>query len=343
MSTFTFDRARRTRVPLVSVTRLLDEADIIEAFVRHHAAFLDHLVLLDSGSTDDTLAILRALKAEGLPLMVLQTNAVHFAEVQHNTFLLNFAAEQFAADWILFLDADEFLDTRGLPSTLQDHLQGIAPDIGCVKVRLVNYRPSDADETDDALIPRRIRKREAPTNVLKCFVRNSLVGPDVIVEAGNHDVIRTSDGKAVPSVQDPLLMLAHYSMRDTATWLAKAVRARLRVLAAGEFELQQNRSSHYTWFVDALCGQHPEQVLNEGLALGASRSLPLVDDPLPYAGSELRHTVRPDPLHHALKIAFSAAEGIARAHGHLLDTLPGARSQADKRALSIKLLREDPA
>ena len=57
---------------VVAVTRVLDEADIIEAFARHAAAYVDHHIFLYNGSTDGTLAILQALHRDGLPLTLLQ-------------------------------------------------------------------------------------------------------------------------------------------------------------------------------------------------------------------------------------------------------------------------------
>ncbi|MBQ1762801.1 MAG: glycosyltransferase family 2 protein, partial [Aquincola sp.] len=47
-----------------------NEADIVEAFVRHNLHFVDLMVLLDNGSTDGTRDILEALQKEGLPLLV---------------------------------------------------------------------------------------------------------------------------------------------------------------------------------------------------------------------------------------------------------------------------------
>jgi hypothetical protein len=53
---------------LVSVTRVLNEDDIIKAFVRHNAHALAHRVVLDSGSSDDmqkyTIGWVKALAAE---------------------------------------------------------------------------------------------------------------------------------------------------------------------------------------------------------------------------------------------------------------------------------------
>jgi hypothetical protein len=61
---------------LVGITRVLNEDDIVEAFVRHHATMVDHHVFVDNGSTDETIAILRALKDEGLNISVFHMNLV---------------------------------------------------------------------------------------------------------------------------------------------------------------------------------------------------------------------------------------------------------------------------
>jgi hypothetical protein len=53
---------------IVAITRVLNEADIIESFVRHTARFVGHHILMDNGSTDGTIDILAALKREGVPL-----------------------------------------------------------------------------------------------------------------------------------------------------------------------------------------------------------------------------------------------------------------------------------
>ena len=74
---------------LTAVSKVLDEADIIEAFVRHTAAFVSHQIILDNGSCDGTVEILKQLTgrrasphttAERLP-------AVQREEAQHRSLL----------------------------------------------------------------------------------------------------------------------------------------------------------------------------------------------------------------------------------------------------------------
>ncbi len=40
---------------LVAVCKVLDEADIIEAFARHTAHYVVHQIILDNGSIDGTM------------------------------------------------------------------------------------------------------------------------------------------------------------------------------------------------------------------------------------------------------------------------------------------------
>lgn len=70
---------------LVSVTRILNEDDIVEAFVRHNSVGLDHMIFLDNGSSDRTLDILRALQREGVPLSVFQAISAEFDEADAST------------------------------------------------------------------------------------------------------------------------------------------------------------------------------------------------------------------------------------------------------------------
>ena len=53
---------------IVGVAMVRNEADIVEAFVRHNLTQVDALTVVDHGSTDGTSEILAALVAEGLPL-----------------------------------------------------------------------------------------------------------------------------------------------------------------------------------------------------------------------------------------------------------------------------------
>src|ERR1700758_3250557 len=99
---------------IVAVACARDEIDIIEAFVRHTLAFASQLVVLDNGSTDGTLAVLHALRNEGLPLEVVEdaTPGKYLSE-RATRLMREFAIARHQADWIVPLDVDEFVVTVG--------------------------------------------------------------------------------------------------------------------------------------------------------------------------------------------------------------------------------------
>ncbi|HEX5356548.1 MAG TPA: glycosyltransferase family 2 protein [Aquabacterium sp.] len=89
------------RIALVMIAR--DEARCIVRCLRSVRPWVDDMIVLDTGSTDQTIAL---AKAEG-------------AQVHHFTWIHDFAAARNAAlacsdaDWNLILDADETLDEGG--------------------------------------------------------------------------------------------------------------------------------------------------------------------------------------------------------------------------------------
>ncbi|MEP7276430.1 MAG: glycosyltransferase family 2 protein [Betaproteobacteria bacterium] len=92
----------------VGVSMVRNEADVIEAFVRHNLRVLDALHVVDHGSFDGTGEVLVALAREGLPLTVTHdpSLAQRQAEVLSAAAHAAFAA---GADIVFPLDADEFL------------------------------------------------------------------------------------------------------------------------------------------------------------------------------------------------------------------------------------------
>lgn len=306
---------------LVSVTRVLNEDDIIEAFVRHNATDLAHMVFLDNGSSDATLEILRQLKGEGFPLSVFQTIAAGFDEVATNTWLYRMADQMHRADWVIFLDADEFITTSA--SSLPALLAGRPAQDRAVEVPLIHYFDTAEDDMSEAIVPARLRWRlRAETGVTKMFIRGGL-GTRITIDAGNHGGML--DGRPVPTPREHHAALAHYPRRSGWHDMQKYTIGWLKVLAAGQAAVDAGRSSHYRSPFQTLRDKPHELVRNPGyLSPAVDRAIAL-DDPICYRGGRLRYTAPGDPALKALTMGLRYAEQLARSHGALQDQSAEAR------------------
>ncbi len=309
---------------LISVTRILNEDDIVEAFVRHNVLSLNHMIFLDNGSTDSTLAILKALQEEGLPITVFQGPSLSFDEVSANTWLYRLVDQLHKADWVVFLDADEFLSLPA-KATLATILSAQAAN--AVEATLLHYYETDDDDAAQPIVPARMRWRMiAPTGVSKLFLRGGF-GARAIIDAGNHGAFL--DGKPMPAAPEPRLALAHYPARDGWQNLQKITIGWLKVLAAGQPALGAGRSQHYLSPFETLRDK-PHELLGNPLFMQPKLNRTIMEErPLDYRGGALRHTGATDPALRALQLALRHAEQLARQHGRLLDQSAEARRLVD--------------
>jgi len=295
-----------------SVTRILNEEDIVEAFVRHNAVHVGKMLFLDNGSCDRTLEILRSLQAEGFAISVFQTVAAGFDEVAVNTWLYGLASQLYRADWVVFLDADEFIDTENLA----DALTGDG-----VLVEHIRYVQSAREDSAELIVPVRQRWRvPGATGVFKMFLRGGL---DVVVEAGNHGALLNGQALALPvSLQ---VRLAHYSRRDGWQNLQKIATGWLKVLAAGSAAIGENRSAHYRSPFETLRDK-PHELLGNRLYLDREMAEEAMEEcPITYRGGNLCYTVPVDPALRAFRLGLHYVEQLAMQHGRLLDASPEAR------------------
>lgn len=320
---------------LVAVSRVLNEDDIIEAFVRHHAPLIDHHVLLDNGSVDRTVEILSKLAEAGLAVTVFSNRAPIFSETAFNTFLYRYAVEEQQADGVIFLDSDEFLDLRRIGIGLRVRLAELPEDRPGLRIPLLDYHSSSRDSAKDLLVPRRVRLREPmPGATGKLFMRRLLPAWKVVVDAGNHQA--SFDGKELAFVPESRIVLAHFSDRGRWRWLSRVAIGRLKVLAAGRQEIAQNRNIHYVSPYEMLRDAPDKLGLTADFGAFPPPSAEWIDDRIAYSGGPLQFTAPGDERLKALRAVVAAAEALAEQHARLIDTNHAVKLQVDQWAMQFR-------
>ncbi|AWN53625.1 glycosyltransferase family 2 protein [Methylobacterium sp. 17Sr1-1] len=325
-------RTKGKPMKYVAVTRILDEADIVEAFTRHTALFAGHHIFIDNGSNDGTLDILRSLQAEGLPITVFQNKSVHYNEREFNTFLYKEAVDNHRADWVIFLDADEFLDDRHLGMSFHQYFEALersGSPVQCVKIPMVNYQYTRQDNKDEMIVPRRMVKRHAPSDTCKVIVSAKIRHDEIMIDNGSHHVFcRGSEVRE--QITETRIWLAHYSERSPFQLVVKFVRGWAKVLAAGEVALKAGASSHYRGPFEIL-KDRPEALLKSEWFMTHKNEHPdLVEDPTRYHGGELRYTPRVEDDMIAVRSLMGYLADLAEQHGRLIDSSASVRQLVEQ-------------
>ena len=200
-------------MPLVAIGQIRNEEDIIEEFVRHTCTFADILHIVLHNSTDETGNIIQSLIEEGLP--ILCDTFVHRDHVQNETLtrLMHLYAQQDAFEWILPLDADEFLwsDSCSISTALK-HLD----PSHIVHLQWRTYMPNSKKNVQESHLAECTNRREKEGHRSSKVLIPIHIAKQSTVELrmGNHNLIDTESGMILPAQQISDLYLIHLPVRS---------------------------------------------------------------------------------------------------------------------------------
>jgi hypothetical protein len=257
-------------VNLVQTLVVRDEADIVDDQIAYHLnAGVDFVIATDHQSVDGTTDILESYARDGVLRRIWMEGELQ--DGLWRTHMARLAATEYAADWVINTDADEFWMPRD--ATLKETLASVPPEYGVVFALSRHFvpRPDDA-----AWFAERMTIRVSPPVALHDpsspyrphLKATHRADPGVTVGHGAHTA--SSDSLRALHHWHPADVL-HFPFRSHAQWENKGVRR-----ARGDSQLGQ----YVAALVASESGRSQERfagllvddvALEQGLATGALR------------------------------------------------------------------------
>lgn len=232
------------KIAVISMVR--NEQDIIESFVRHSLSFADVILIMNHNSTDKTGVILEKLAEEGLPVIAKPFMHVEHAQAEVMDMLLQEAVEDFQADIILPLDADEFLVNTETEASCREILQRLSPQ-DVYRLRWRTYIPSSDEGGKATFVPWRTVKRNQQDDAGNKVILGAAVYRRQCcrVAQGNHYAY-TGPAEKPRRLQDreiPMLHLAHFPWRSHEQYASKVSSGWLNNIA--KYSRHTSIATHY--------------------------------------------------------------------------------------------------
>jgi len=304
---------------LIAISRIKNEIDLVEAFVRHTLAVADRLIVLDNGSTDGTRQLLGRLTDEGLALEIVDDPTPGHFQWQRMTRLMHEAATgHHRADWILPLDCDEFVifpQGRFTPPT-------DGPTPRPLVLRWRTHVPMPADDAANLNPVERIRHRleSEGVRVRKVIVpRHLAADPEVRLAQGSH-FVAGADGE-IEADDHHGAYLAHFPVRTASQYAAKVLIMSLQCAAtphyAPEWSVKLRRPYEILRHDPAAATELFREAAQRYAVQDPEFKPRPIEDPIPYVGGSLRYTPEVDDeqrlAHAMIHLAGQFAEALREA------------------------------
>ena len=234
---------------IYSFVTVKDESDIIESFVRYNMNILDGMIISDNDSSDNTLEILYKLKDEGYNIDILIDKNDAFDQYKRRNELLQYTIKKYNPDWILPLDADEFIacDEEVNPRKIIEQL-----DPGYLYLyKMENFVLTRQSSNKEKFIPNRITKiRKLSTKYnyfYKCIISKEIYSykGGVKLAIGAHNLYY-KDGSIINTKYLNRLYQAHYPVRSIEQYINKDITLAINGL---RFNPRESGTSYHKYYI----------------------------------------------------------------------------------------------
>lgn len=233
----------------VAVTMVKDEADIIEPVIRHMATQVDHIIVADNMSTDDTRLTLESLADELGDIMIQDDREVGYQQSKKMTGLAHLAEAEFGAEWIVPFDADEIWYSP-FYDRIADHLADIEVQWLVMPATVFDHMATGDDPDVPNPVLRMGWRRREPLELPKVACRWRR---DLTIEMGNHGA-RYHGGATMHEAQ---LVVRHFPYRSVDQLIRKI---RNGAAAYAATNMPANVGTHWREWGAMLDQQGPEAI-----------------------------------------------------------------------------------
>lgn len=193
-----------------------NEADIIASTIDYHfSRGVDLIIATDNGSCDGTTEILARYAERGNLILLHEPSHTHDQAIWV-TRMARMAALDFAANWVINGDADEFWWPTA--ASLKHALSMFPDDVFAVSVQRFNFLPPGLASQGGFPFYRQqtIRERQSLNALGKPLPAKVIhrADPEISVGDGNHRVFR--QGAQVAAVPVSALEILHFPVRSLA-------------------------------------------------------------------------------------------------------------------------------
>ncbi|TNE95219.1 MAG: glycosyltransferase family 2 protein [Gammaproteobacteria bacterium] len=173
-----------TKIAAVSMVK--NECDIIEWFIKLNARFVDHFFIIDHLSSDDTRSIIERLRSEGYAITCLSLEQLAFDQSAVMTRQIREVAIANQFDYIIPLDADEFVDFTER-SSFNDYLKSKISPVQLGVMEWLTFCPvaDDFYNSDNPLYEIFFPREFEPAYFTKVILGNEFA-KQCVIATGNH-------------------------------------------------------------------------------------------------------------------------------------------------------------